>query len=595
MSTRIKFLSIFILFTLLILSGCQNEVVEIIDPPNDQVITPNSAVADLVQRTSLKDGSHDNIIDQASCISLVLPVTVIANGLEITIDSEDDFKLLEQILDRLEEKEDILELIFPVNVILADHSKITIDNEDDFKALRDECKEGGDDDDIECVDFKYPITLSIYDAENQLSDVITVNNDEELHDFFDDLDDNKYCSFNFPITIVLSGGDEIVINNNDELEDIIKNAINDCDEDDDNDYNDDDVDDSKLIAILIDGKWEITYFFDNSDITEVFAGYIFTFKENGRVLATDGITTVEGKWSSNGDDGILELELDFGSERPFHEIQDGWYVLKFEESIIKLKDESSTNNSIKYLTFERPTDDPGGDKPSISKVIVEGLWVVAKYVESDLNKTENYKGFKLDFNSEGWVLASNGEDKIEGTWLEINHNGIDYFALDFGNVVPFDEFNEDWEIVDVTETRIELKNVSGGDGLTEHLVLERLDDNTGGNTIPSLSAVLIEGKWIVANYLESDLNKTENYKGFSLEFAENGTVVASNDTETIEGTWSEITDSGVKKLSMDFGEAVPFNEFNDDWELVEYNETRVELKDLSGGDGSINKLIFERN
>ena len=46
---------------------------------------------------------------------------------------------------------------------------------------------------------------------------------------------------------------------------------------------------------------------------------------------------------------------------------------------------------------------------------------------------------------------------------------------------------------------------------------------------------------------------------------------------------------------MDFGEAIPFNEFNDDWELVEYNETRVELKDVSGGDGSINKLVFERN
>ena len=41
---------------------------------------------------------------------------------------------------------------------------------------------------------------------------------------------------------------------------------------------------------------------------------------------------------------------------------------------------------------------------------------------------------------------------------------------------------------------------------------------------------------------------------------------------------------------MDFGVADPFDEFNDDWEIVEVSETRIELRD----DDSNETLVFER-
>ena len=51
-----------------------------------------------------------------------------------------------------------------------------------------------------------------------------------MHEFVDELDESDFASFVFPITILLSDGSEMAINNNDELEDIIKNVIGECDE-----------------------------------------------------------------------------------------------------------------------------------------------------------------------------------------------------------------------------------------------------------------------------------------------------------------------------------------------------------------------------
>jgi len=180
MKTRFNYFTPLLIMSLFYFSGCQNEVTEIIDPPADEVFTPVSPVADLVQRTSLRDGSDDNIIDGSSCTSLVLPIIVVVNGLEITLDSKEDFYTVEHIIDKFDEDDDLIEILFPVTVILADHSELILNDEDDLEDLIDQCIEGGEDNDIECVDFKFPLSISIYDSENQLADVITIDDDKEL-------------------------------------------------------------------------------------------------------------------------------------------------------------------------------------------------------------------------------------------------------------------------------------------------------------------------------------------------------------------------------------------------------------------------------
>jgi hypothetical protein len=128
MKKHIKF-SFFVIFTLaLILTSCRNEELELIQPENEEVLTADSKAANLIARTSMKDGSLDNIIDRASCVEVKLPVTVIANGLEITITNEDGFDTIEEIFEAIEDDEDILEILFPITVILNDYTEVTINS-----------------------------------------------------------------------------------------------------------------------------------------------------------------------------------------------------------------------------------------------------------------------------------------------------------------------------------------------------------------------------------------------------------------------------------------------------------------------------------
>ncbi len=464
----------FLIVSLFYISGCQQEVTEIIDPPPGQVFTPLSPIADLVQRTVLKDGSADNIIDGSSCTSLVLPITVIVNGLEITLDSINDFYTIEHIIDRSDDDDDQIEIIFPVTVILADHSELTIASEDDFEDLIDQCIEGGKDDDIECVDFKFPLSISIYDSENQLSDVVTFDNDKELYKFIHDLKNKDFASFNFPITVVLSDSTEMVIKDNTELEDILKNSIDACDEDDDNDHDEDDADDTELVKIITDGDWVISYFFDDADETAGFAGYVFTFFENGTAQAKKGDLIIEGDWDSNGDDGALELEFDFGENSPFDELHEDWDLIEFDSTTIKLREESDDDEPESSLTFERPSDEQGGnDHHTIAAVIIKGLWIVANYNDSGDDDTALFKGFDLDFSDDGTVTAIKGEGVFNGKWSTTTDNDHNKIVLDFGEHEPFDELNDDWDIVDVKEARIELKDESDGDEPIDKLILEK--------------------------------------------------------------------------------------------------------------------------
>ena len=325
-----------------VFSSCQEEVVEITNPPSDQVVSASSNVADLIQKTSTKDGSVDNIIDHNSCITVVLPVTVFIDGQEFIVESLDQLGELEDLLE--EGDDDDLEINFPITISFPDYTELIINSEDELDDLEDDCSES--DDDIECIDFTYPITLSVYDPSTQQSDIITISNDEQFYIFMDNLDEDEIFSFSFPLTVILWNGQEIQVNNNDDLEDLLEDAIDDCDEDDDNDFDDDDVDDSNLIAVLTAGEWNITKVIEEGqDRSDLFENATLTFMENGEVVYDDGELEVTGNWSTNGNDGILRLEVEFDTDDDSIEdlldlIEQNWDVLSFNAQLIDLKDES---------------------------------------------------------------------------------------------------------------------------------------------------------------------------------------------------------------------------------------------------------------
>lgn len=334
----IKFI-LLVMMAIALLSACQEEKIEIKLPPAGTTITGASPAAVLILSVARRDGSRDNILDKSSCITLVFPVTIKTNGQTITINSLDDLDKIEDLFD--ESGDDDVEFNFPIKVILADHTEITINNEDEFEDLIEDCDE---DDDIECIDFKYPLEFNTYDANNQIAGSITINNDEELFNFIKQLKKEELVGLKFPVTLIQSNGSELVVTNFDELEDALEDAEDDCDEDV--------VDDSNFITLLISGPWQVDSFIDDgSNRTSELTGYAFTFNSDKSVEAVKTTTTIPGIWETNGDSGELELLLSMSGNDPFDDISEDWMVKDFTSTTIRL--EKGDADDIKILVFKK--------------------------------------------------------------------------------------------------------------------------------------------------------------------------------------------------------------------------------------------------
>jgi len=335
-----------LLFSVVFFTSCRTEDDLSIDPPAEQTIVANSAIANLLNRTSQNDGSFDNIIDNASCFNVQLPVTVIANGTEVTVDSMNDYQTIEDIFDADNNDTDTLDIMFPITVVFSDYTTSVVSNYPELLALIAQCpEENSDDDDIECIDFQYPITASIFNKNNEQIDTIVINNDNDMYDFIDDLDDYAAVTINFPITVILADGSTMTINNITELQSAIEDAEDTCDEDDDNDYNDDDCDNcttSDLEAIFANcTNWMVDALeLNDNDLEDQYSGYVFNFESNGTITVTENGNTTTGTWSATGSGNNIDFIIDIPSLPDFngtwnlHEIEQesGETEIEFEKA-----------------------------------------------------------------------------------------------------------------------------------------------------------------------------------------------------------------------------------------------------------------------
>ena len=467
--------NVLLLVLVLLFASCREEEFEFVEGPQEEVLEANSRVASLLQRTSTKDGSYDNIIDNANCITVQLPITVVVNGLEINVDSEDDFDTIEDVFDALDDDEDSLEILFPITVILSDYTEIVISSEDELEDLIDDCSgENEPDDDIECADIQYPVTASIFNSNNEVLDVITFTNDRDLYRFIDDLEDDDIVNLDFPITVVLFDGSEVRVNDLDTLEDILDDASDDCDEDDDYDYNDDDCDScttEALSDLLTEcSNWKVDDLERNDqDLDEQYEGYFFDFNEDGTLAVSSGTDTYDGTWEAEGTANDITMTISIPDLEDFNA---SWRVQEVEQE----DDESEIELTLgdDELSFESDcTQDNSGDgsgNPDLSSYLIDGSWNVSTYLDDGIDETQDFNAYTLVFEENGVVTADNGST-TNGAWI-IQDNGEE-LLLDFGSAMPLNEFNDDWEVFSATDTRIELRDVSGEDGTTDTLIITK--------------------------------------------------------------------------------------------------------------------------
>lgn len=456
-------ISITICFT-----SCRTEDEIIIDPPTGETINAGSTLADLLNRTALKDGSLDNILDNANCLSVQLPIDVTVNGVTLTIIDEDGYEEVEDIFDDFSDDTDVITINYPITVIFEDYTTQSVSSDAELASLAANCPEDNElDDDIECIDFVYPITASVFNQNNEVINTIIINNDNDMYDFVDDLEDFTAVTINFPITVILSDGSQVVINSIQELQREIEMADDTCDEDDDFDFDDDDCDDCTTSALenLFNAcaVWEVDDLERNdADLDAQYANYTFTFNADGTLTATENDTVQNGTWSANGTGNSIRFIIDIPN---LTDLNGSWTIEEIERETGEAAFELHIGDD--ELSFESScgSESTSGDALSDTLTATNAVWTVSNFTDEGTNQTADFAGYEFSFSSSGTVTAQNGNLNTTGSWA--SRKNATELELDFDTENILDELDEDWSVIAISTTEITLEEIDDDNGNVE--------------------------------------------------------------------------------------------------------------------------------
>ena len=565
-------------FALLMLMSCQEEVIDITEPAEAETLVANSQLTSFMASASIMDGSADNIIDNASCLSVDLPVTVIVNGVELTIDSKEDFKVTEALFDEFEDDNDYLEIIFPITIILSDYTELTINNRDELKSLIDECRgENEPDDDIECIDFQYPISFSVYNTAFQVIDVVTIENDRQLYRFIKRVKEGEvFASINFPVTMILYDDSTVTVNNNQELQSTIEEAKDACDEDDDNDYNDDDFTKDRLDELLKTCPWVVYEIERNEDdLIQVYREYVMVFKNDNvvKVHASNG-DVLTGTWTTRVTDRGALIKLEFDTLVDF-DLE--WYVYDLEAGRIKLFQEGGNRIILKKncdIIFDITKD-------RIENYLQECLWRVKRLQVDGVDNELKYIGTPLKFFPDNVVKIRVNGEFIAGTYEVIPFNNDFVLRINLENRP---NLQLEWVVKILGPALIKLESQNN------EMILERHCPDTDDEDLNFIYDVIASSTWEVALYQDGNVDKTEEFFMYSIDFLENGYIkVTDPNYGIIDGSWLSYRSEGLF-LAMHYGIEAPFDVLNYRWRIVEIDETRIELRDFNNT-GAVERIL----
>lgn len=131
-----------------------------------------------------------------------------------------------------------------------------------------------------------------------------------------------------------------------------------CSSDDDSSSS---QDPTPVINAATQGTWRVTSYIDsNTDETNHFTGYNFTFASGGVLTATNGTNTVTGTWSVTGDDSNddspsndLDFNIGFSTPANFADLTDDWDIVTYSANTISLIDISGGNGGTDILVFTK--------------------------------------------------------------------------------------------------------------------------------------------------------------------------------------------------------------------------------------------------
>lgn len=122
-------------------------------------------------------------------------------------------------------------------------------------------------------------------------------------------------------------------------------------------------------------------------------------------------------------------------------------------------------------------DISNSNQSQVESIAKSGTWRITYFYDTDKDETANYNGYNFTFGSS--LTATNGANTYTGTWSITDHNSNDdsmddlHFNITFTAPPAFEDLSDDWDIIEVTETKIKLVDVSGGNGGTDYLTFDK--------------------------------------------------------------------------------------------------------------------------
>ncbi len=325
------------------LTQCQKEETEIInEPPPTESIVAGSPLTRLLLRTSQNPTACDDVLDNSSCFSVQLPVTVVVNGVTITVNSESDYQSVQDAKNL--PGDDVVNFNYPITIRYDNFTTQVVTTQSQLNQLVNNCDDDGFNE-IDCILINYPIVVNFFNTNNQVANSVTIQNNAQLFNYITSLTPSVLSTIVYPISVTNSVGVSIVISNNNQLEDFIEDSIDDCD--------DSSIPNPGFVSVLTSGTWRVTYFYeDDDDETTDYLGYNFTFNPNFSILVEKNSVTSSGTWSNYMDDGDNKLDLLF-SDSNLDELEDDWKIVEYTTTEIRLRDVSGGDGSVSYLYFTK--------------------------------------------------------------------------------------------------------------------------------------------------------------------------------------------------------------------------------------------------
>ena len=107
------------------------------------------------------------------------------------------------------------------------------------------------------------------------------------------------------------------------------------------------------------------------------------------------------------------------------------------------------------------------------------------------------------------------------------------------------------------------------------------DDNSNPTPAnPVVNTTPAGSGWRVSLFNERSENKTNDYTGYTFEFASSGTMTAVRNGQTTNGTWRQFRNDGLDRFEIQLSTTDNnLQELNDDWVIVSKSDALISLKD----------------